>query len=227
MFVVHGIASWRDVGVGHKEFFFSAEWRGLTGILGSRSQTFLLRGNFEAEEGATQLLLSKAGLPPNQFRPQGPGHLARQAQALVPPKNLPTGSFVRGPSNYGAQGPYSQGPPPLSGAPRISQGEPLAGPPFGTPPPAAFESHGAPSHTPEGHLLQQHSANMVNYHADNRQLDPRSSGPRSTSTSSLHGERLKPGQDEHLNPFALDRAHRGGDNLSTLATQANSKFSSN
>ncbi|EOY33857.1 Uncharacterized protein TCM_041704 isoform 8 [Theobroma cacao] len=142
------------------------------------------------------------GLPPNQFRPQGPG------QALVPPENLPPGSFGRDPSNYGPQGPYNQGPPSLSGAPRISQGEPLVGLSYGTPPLTAFDSHGAPLYGPESHSVQ-HSANMVDYHADNRQLDPRASGLDSTSTFSLRGERLKPVQDECSNQFPLDRGHRG------------------
>ncbi|XP_022732246.1 uncharacterized protein LOC111286507 [Durio zibethinus] len=142
------------------------------------------------------------GLPPNQFRPQGPG------RTLVPPENLVPGSFGRGPSNYGPQGPYIQGP--VSAAPRISLGETLVRPPFGTPPLNAFDLHGALPYGPEGHSVQQRSANM-DYHADNRQLDPRASGVDSTSTFSLHGERLKPAQDEHLNPFPLDHAHRVGD----------------
>ncbi|OMO90566.1 TRAF-like protein [Corchorus olitorius] len=126
------------------------------------------------------------GLPSNQFRPQGPG------QAVLPPETLPPGSSGKGPSNYGAQAPYNHG-------------EPLVGPPFGTPPPA-FDSHGAPSHAPEGHLLQQRSANMGNYHTDNRRLDPRSSDLGSTSKFSLRAERLKPVEDERLNPFPLDHA---------------------
>ncbi|KAK8513274.1 hypothetical protein V6N13_002023 [Hibiscus sabdariffa] len=135
-----------------------------------------------------------AGHPPNQFRPQGRGHTS------VPPENLAPGSFGRGPSNYGPQGPYNQGSL-VSGAPRISQGETLTRPPFGTPPLNAFDSHGAQSYGPEGHSVQQHSANM-DYHADNRQLDFRA--------LSLHGERLNPVQDGHLNSFPLDRAHRVG-----------------
>ncbi|XVF19945.1 hypothetical protein REPUB_Repub11eG0155100 [Reevesia pubescens] len=136
------------------------------------------------------------GLPPNQFRPQGPG------QILVAHENLAPGSFGRGPSSYG---------PPASGAPRVSQGETLVRPPFGTPPLNAFDSHGAPSYGPEGHSVQQRSANLVDYHADNKWLGPSASGLDSTSTFSLHGERLKPAQDERLNQLPLNRAHHVGD----------------
>ncbi|OMO86058.1 TRAF-like protein [Corchorus capsularis] len=140
----------------------------------------------QAPMAGLQSLAQTPGLPSNQFRPQGPG------QAVLPPQTLPPGSSGKGPSNYGPQAPYNNG-------------EPLVGPPFGTPPPA-FDSHGAPSHAPEGHSLQQHSANMGNYHADNRRLDPRSSDLGSTSKFSLRAERLKPVQDERLNPFPLDHA---------------------
>ncbi|TYI90644.1 hypothetical protein E1A91_D03G135800v1 [Gossypium mustelinum] len=111
------------------------------------------------------------GLPPNQVRPQASG------QTSVPPENFAS-SFGRGPSSYGPQGPYNQGP--ASGAPRMPRSETLVCPAFGT-----------PSYGPEAHLVQQRSANMLDYHADS--------------------ERLKPRQDEHLNPYPLDHVHPAGD----------------
>ncbi|TYH80705.1 hypothetical protein ES332_D03G149600v1 [Gossypium tomentosum] len=111
------------------------------------------------------------GLPPNQVRPQASG------QTSVPPENFAS-SFGRGPSSYGPQGPYNQGP--ASGAPRMPRSETLVCPAFGT-----------PSYGPEAHLVQQRSASMLDYHADS--------------------ERLKPRQDEHLNPYPLDHVHPAGD----------------
>ncbi|KAB2089387.1 hypothetical protein ES319_A03G058000v1 [Gossypium barbadense] len=111
------------------------------------------------------------GLPHDHVRPQASG------QTPVPPENFAS-SFGRGPSSYGPQGPYNQGP--ASGAPRMPRSETLVRPAFGT-----------PLYGPEAHLVQQRSANMLDYHADS--------------------ERLKPRQDEHLNPYPLDHVHPVGD----------------
>ncbi|XVE59358.1 hypothetical protein DITRI_Ditri05aG0040100 [Diplodiscus trichospermus] len=148
--------------------------------------------NQQRPAASAMLQAPPPGLPPNQFRPQGPGFVALPRPTLVPPGNFAPGPFGRGPSNIGPQGPYNQGLPSVSGAPRISQGEPLVGPVFGTTPLSALDSHGAPSYGPEGHLVHQRSANMVDYHADNRQVDPRASGLDSTSM------------------FPLDHAHHAG-----------------
>ncbi|XP_010256727.1 PREDICTED: AT-rich interactive domain-containing protein 1A-like [Nelumbo nucifera] len=106
--------------------------------------------------------LPQQGQPPNP-----PEHLqsslAKQPHVTFHQEILPSGfsgpgsssSFGRGPVNLGSarnfesqpfaiQGHHNLGnvPPPLSGGPRIPQGEPVRGPPFVGPPPGAFDPQG-------------------------------------------------------------------------------------
>lgn len=193
---------------------------------------------------------------PTQFRPQGHGHVPehfpsmfKQSQGLeIPPVGISgpgsMASFGRGPGNYGLprpnfeshpQGPHSQGHalPPPPGIPRMSQGEPIGGLPFGALPPGAIDSHGgmmarAPAHGPEGLMGQQRPTNMMEAelylnqkpsYMDGRRPDPHlpgslGQGPlgqpsgmmRSNGPPGLDSSTLG-SRDERFKPFSDERSN--------------------
>ncbi|KAL5814681.1 hypothetical protein ACOSQ4_025322 [Xanthoceras sorbifolium] len=129
-----------------------------------------------------------------QFRSQGSGHVSHPTEKFQPsmfkphsrelsPGGIPSSgsaaSYGRGPGHHGLpmhsfeppsvahQGPYNHGHAPAHVAtPKISQGDPVGGPPLRPLAPGAFDSHGGlmaggPPYGPEGQMGQRHQTNPV------------------------------------------------------------------